>query len=212
MTRGELVAGFISSLVIGTLNDDTAAFHGAVSKSMTTLSQNAQAAKSSPDTAAFVNALALALSDVRARKDAAAQAALTPQARYAIEITQLYVTLLERVLEPSALLSAIESRRQGRSFEAIAGDILASYEIQGKLARTLDDPAFVDALFAQALGRAPGTDERAALLGKLARAELTRAQLVIGLIADTDAYRGGEPQILAGGELLGPSIDTAPSS
>lgn len=72
MTRGELVAGFINSLVIGTLNDDTAAFHGAVSKSMTTLSQNAQATKSSPDTAAFVNALALALSDVRARKDAAA--------------------------------------------------------------------------------------------------------------------------------------------
>jgi len=44
------------------------------------------------------------------------------------------------------------------------------------------------------------------------RAELTRAQLVIGLIACTDAYRGGDPQILAGRELLGASIDTAPTS
>ena len=209
MTRGALATGFIDSLVIGTFNNDTAVFHGRVSTALASVSQSAAAAAQTPSTAAFVNAMALAMRDIRTRNDAAAQAALTPEARYAIEITQLYVTLLGRTPEPAALLSGIDQRRQGTPLDTIASSILASREIQGRLPATADNATFVRLLFAQSVGRAPTTDELNSLTAKLANGTSTRARLVIDFIASTYAYTGADPAVLTGRELLMGKVETA---
>ena len=192
-TRGQLVNFLINSLYRETINPDAVSYDAKVQTYIQAIAQSSQAATANPDVAAFLNTTATVLRAQALKADAASQAALTPEARAAIRMTQLYVLLLGRVPEPTALMAGIgQMTTGGITAQFIAKSILNSPEISVRLPATLSNTAFVNTFYKLSLYRAPDSAELAGLVEQLNIGQISRAELVLNALDAVFTYTGGD--------------------
>ncbi|NVE01349.1 DUF4214 domain-containing protein, partial [Massilia sp. BJB1822] len=207
-TRGELVVGLMFSLTTGTLNNDTAVFSTKVGNVMQSVQADLQTAANTTALNTYLGGIALALRNQATHAGGGAATNMTPQARYATEITQLYVTLLGRTPEPSALISAVLQRSNGTPAGQIVRSILESEEIQNRLPSSLSDADFVTRLIKVGMNRNAPPEEVAELSRQLSNG-LKRDELVSRLITEVYSYAGGDAQRLAAQSWFIGQVDTS---
>ncbi|WP_217907534.1 DUF4214 domain-containing protein [Massilia sp. BJB1822] len=207
-TRADLVVGLMFSLTKGTLNDDTSAFARKVNAVMQDIQRDLQSAANTGSLATYLGGIALALRQQAIHAGGDATSRMTADAKYATEITQLYVTLLGRTPEPSALISAILQRKGGTPAAQIVRSILESEEIQSRLPSSLGNADFVGKLIKIGMNRDAAPAEVAELSNQLASG-LKREDLVSRLIGEVYAYAGGDAARLAAQSWFIGRVDTA---
>ncbi|WP_195763584.1 DUF4214 domain-containing protein, partial [Duganella guangzhouensis] len=209
VTRGKLVTNLINSLYKETINPDAISFDTNVSRNLAAVSKLAQTAAVNPDVIAFISVIATTLRNQAVKTDAAAQAALTPSARAALRVTQLYVMLLGRVPDPSTLMSRIAQLTSDQTINELAQTLLNSAEISGRLPSTLSNSQFVQSFYQLALYRQPDATELSNLTTQLDNGQLSRAQLVLDAIDGAYNYTGGDLAKLEARNMLVGRLSTA---
>jgi YD repeat-containing protein len=199
-TRGQLLSDLLISITRDNINSDTATLAGKVSPALTHLAALAKSAVDNPKATEFIDTNTAAARSAAQQADAASAAALTPGARAVVELTQLYLVLLNRVPDAGALNTAIYLHSgngpQAPVTQGIVESILASNEIKLRFPSELSDQDFVSKLLAQGLGDVADLSTLTAQLTGSNR--ISRAQLVLKLIGDTYAYSGSDPVKLSG--------------
>ncbi len=191
-SRGALALGLARSVALDNTNSDTVTFDQKVATALTSLAAKAQVQATTPNLADFVAANTIALRDEASAFDAAAQAALTPAGQYATEMAQLYLSLLGRDVEPSALTSGVAQRSGGTPLLTIVQSMLDAPETRARFNPAMSDAQFVTAFYTLGLGRPADAAELTAATGQLAGGRTSRAQLVLNLLKDLYAYNGGD--------------------
>ncbi|MES2350342.1 MAG: DUF4214 domain-containing protein, partial [Pseudomonadota bacterium] len=193
LDRGGLLVKLLTDVTRTNLGSGTLTFNTKVGTLLTAARNAALADATTPVVASYVTANAFVARDAVVKTDAAAKAAQPPAGAYATELAQLYLLLLGRAPEATALASAIAQRAGGTPLLTIAQSIVASNEEQGRMPSTLSNADFVKALFQMGLGRAADATEQSTWTAKLAgTTPISRAQLAINLIADLYAYSGSD--------------------
>lgn len=195
--RGTLVMRIISSLTVENLNSDNVTYNNRVVGYLTALATQAQDSQSTPAKAlaaynAYVTANTVTARTEATAFDAAKQAALPAAGLYETELTQLYLALLGRAPEPSALLSAVAQRVGGTTLLALAQGIADSTEARLRFAAGASDSQFIQDFYALGLGRPADDAELAAGVALLAGGKNSRSQVVLTLIKDLVAYNAGD--------------------
>ncbi|MES2347232.1 MAG: DUF4214 domain-containing protein [Pseudomonadota bacterium] len=195
--RGTLVMRIISSLTVENLNSDSVTFNNRVVACLNTLAAQALDSQSTPAKALAAYNAYLTGNTVTARTeatafDAAKQAALPAAGGFETELTQLYLALLGRAPEPSALLSAVAQRAGGTTLLVIAQSVVDSAEARLRFAAGTSDTQFIKDFYALGLGRPADDAEVAAGVALLAGGKNSRGQVVLTLIKDLLAYNAGD--------------------
>lgn len=115
-------------------------------------------------------------------------------------VQQLYHTALHRDGEPAGLQAWTQTVAAGTSLQSVAQAFLDSPEY-GERFGSPSDAAFVDALYAGALGRPADTTGLEGWTEALAHGT-TRAEVAFGIAESPEAYQHPQPQIEAGWHLV----------
>ena len=192
-SRGALALGIVRGVTADNITADSVAFDTRVATALSVLGVAAQSATLAPNLADFITANTQTMRAESDGYDQAAQAALPDAARYQVEITQLYLTLLGRSPEAAALVAGVAQRGAGVPLAAIAQAILAAPETRARLDPAMGDAQFAAALYTLGLGRAPdGAEQAAAAAALQGGGPAARAQLVLSVLRDLYDYRGND--------------------
>ncbi|HEX7635547.1 MAG TPA: DUF4214 domain-containing protein, partial [Noviherbaspirillum sp.] len=190
----------INSLV--TANDTVAANAAVADAAQAAATAAAQAAAAATATAvtnaaAAVDASNALVTAASANATAnAAAAALSPSARMALQIAQLYVGILNRAPDINALNNGIAALSQGYERWAIAQDMLGSPEGQAIYPAGLSSTAFITKFYETALGRTPDAEGLAFWSNAIDAApndSAIRGKVIAGIIDAALSYSGTHP-------------------
>ncbi|SDF64610.1 YD repeat-containing protein [Massilia sp. PDC64] len=190
ISRAELATRFVSSIDASN-NADTTTLNNRTRTILTQLGGTvigaAQADAVADATMAQARQQAVAF-------DAAGAAALaaSADAQRTVQLTRLYVALLNRIPDSAGLNFFANALRNntGLTIETVAQQILTSPEGQRLLPSTLSNSDFVQAFFRQAMGRAATSAELTQYTNQLATQ--TRGQVAVAIINAVLNYQGSD--------------------
>lgn len=196
VSRGTVVVKMINAFNADNVSADSLAFNSIVTNNLDIVASLATMAATREQASAMIadiiQANSVAGQEEADAYDAAAQAANKASAgQYVSDFTRLYLTLLGRSPEAAALTTMVYLRSGDQTLLMMADSIMGSPEYASRFNPGSSAAQFVADFYRLGLGRNADQAELNAGVAKLGAGQ-TRAQLVLAILGELDAYKGGD--------------------